>query len=128
MTNIRHMDIKEFLRTHPFIKVYSIEKELNLPVGTIRVNNPRPIPEKYQQLIIESLQNYNPIKTHVVVEEKKVTEVVFKPVSEPMGKQCIVKRVTKLGIGEHAYIFGKMEGGIFKRDNDVQDNVRVTIG
>jgi hypothetical protein len=46
----------------------------------------------------------------------------------PTGKQCIVKRVTKIGIGEHAYIFGKMEGGIFKRDNDVQDGVRVTVG
>jgi hypothetical protein len=98
------MDIKEFLRTHPFIKVYSIEKELNLPVGTIRVNNPRPIPEKYQQLIVESLANYNPIKTHVVVEERKVPEVVFKPVLEPIDgdRYFVIKTNIRVG-GKYAY-------------------------
>jgi hypothetical protein len=131
VTNIRHMDIKEFLKSHPFIKVYAIERELNLPTGTIRVNTDRKIPEKYQQLIIESLANYNPIKTHVVVDEKKVPEmpvILHEATFIPKGRQCIVKRVTKLGIGEHAYIFGKMEGGIFKRDNDIQDNTKVIIG
>jgi hypothetical protein len=119
------MEIKDLLRELPFIRPSMIEKELGIPHGTIRLNSTRPIPEKYQAMIIESLDRYSAIKTHVV---EKVPEIVFKPELKPAGKQCIVKRVYKLGIGEHAYIFGKMEGGIFKRDNDIPDGTTVIIG
>jgi hypothetical protein len=117
------MEIKEFLKSHPLINPYSVEKALGIPTGTIRLNSDRKIPEKYQRLIIESLANYNPIKTHVV---EKVPEIVFKPT--PTGRDLVVKRVYKLGIGEFAFIFGKMENGIFKRDNDIQDGTKITVG
>jgi hypothetical protein len=118
------MEIKEFLKSHPFINAYSVEKALGIPVGTIRVNSERPIPEKYRAMIIESLNNYVPIREHVVVPVEKMPPM---PVVEAKGRRLVVKRVTKVGIGEHAYIFGKMENGIFKRDNDIQDGASVVL-
>jgi hypothetical protein len=117
------MDIKEFLRDNPLISPGSIESSLGIPHGTIRINSTKPIPEKWQAMIIESLDRYSAIRTHVVVEEKKMPEIAPKHA----GKQFIAKRVTKLGVGEHAYFFGKMEGGIFKRDNDIQDGTIILI-
>ena len=120
---ITNMDIKRFLREFPFISPGSIESSLGIPHGTIRLNNDRPIPEKYRDMIIESLSNYNPIKTHVVVEEKKVAETVFKPV----GEQYIIKRV-KIGITDYAYKIGRMEGKLFMCKNDIPDNTPVILG
>jgi hypothetical protein len=117
------MEIKEFLKSHPLINPYSVEKALGIPTGTIRLNSDRKIPEKYQQLIIESLQNYNPIKTHVV--EKKVPEITFKPT--PAGQGYIVKRV-KIGITDYAYKIGKMEGKLFMSKNDIPDDTSVILG
>jgi hypothetical protein len=114
------MDIKEFLRENPLIRPSSIEKALGIPHGTIRLNNERGIPEKYQRLIIESLSNYTAIKEHVVVKE--VT-----PIPVKMGKEYVVKRVTRLGIGEHAYFIGKHDGALFKRENDIEDGSVVIL-
>jgi len=118
------MEIKEFFRSNPLIKPSAIEKALGIPHGTIRLNVERKIPEKYERLIIESLSRYEAIKTHVVVKEEKFAPV---PAEMPTGKKYVVRRVSKLGIGEHAYIFGKMEGGIFMRDNDIPDGREVIL-
>ena len=122
------MNAKEILKGMPLISISRMETSLGIPRGTIRLNNGRKIPEKYQQLIIESLSNYSPIHTHVVVEEKEEMPLIMDKIEFiPVGKQYVVKRISKLGIGEHAYFFGKMENGIFKRDNDIPDGSIVKI-
>ena len=50
------MDIKEFLKLHPLINCYSIDKALNLPVGTVRIS--RPIPERHIAAIQGLLSSY----------------------------------------------------------------------
>lgn len=94
------MDIKEFLREHLLISAFSVERTLGIPRGTIRLNNDRKIPEKYQQLIIESLSNYSPIHTHVVVEEKKVPEM---PVRMQSGDRYYVVKSDKVVGGKYTY-------------------------
>jgi hypothetical protein len=56
--NLSDMDIKEFLRSHPLINAYSIEKALGLNVGTIRLNSERAIPEMHLAAIKELLSPY----------------------------------------------------------------------
>jgi hypothetical protein len=52
------MEIKDFLKLRPFINVASIERALNIPTGTIRLTNDRPIPDKYKDQIISLLSIY----------------------------------------------------------------------
>jgi hypothetical protein len=120
------MDIKEFLKEFPLISPGSIESSLGIPHGTIRLNSDKPIPEKYRELIIESLDRYVAIRK-VVVEESIQEKVVVSEIKSKTGKEYVVRRINKLGIGEHAYVFGKMENGIFKRDNDIPDGSIVII-
>lgn len=121
------MEIKEFFRSNPLIKPSAIEKALGIPHGTIRLNTERKIPARYEAMIIESLSRYDAVKYHVVVNQEIVPLMPVKTAFEPAGRKLIVKRVTKVGIGEHAYIFGKMNGKLFERDNDIQDGAVVVI-
>ena len=116
--------MEHYLKSHPLISTTGIEKALGLTHGLLRKG--KPIPEKYRGMIAELLSAYGYDSGGVKEKPVEVIKQVFEPATT--GRQCIVRRITRLGIGEHAYIFGKMEGGIFKRDNDVQDNARVTIG
>jgi len=52
------METKEFLLKHPLISPSSIERVLEIPTGTIRLSNPRPIPVKYDALIRMLLSDY----------------------------------------------------------------------
>jgi hypothetical protein len=116
------MEIKEFLKANPLINVGRLERSLGIPHGVIRVNSERKIPEKYRELIIESLGNYNPIKSHVVVEKE-----IVPPMPVKMDSGYVLRKVSKLGIGEHAYVLGKMENGLFKRKDDIADGSMVIL-
>ena len=50
--------IKDFLKTHPAIKISSIEVLLKIPAGTIRPTEERPIPKKYIKLLTVVLKEY----------------------------------------------------------------------
>jgi uncharacterized protein YlzI (FlbEa/FlbD family) len=119
------MEIKRFFMENPLIRPSSIEKALGIPHGTIRLNSGRKIPEKYEAMIIESLERYSAIKVHRVESTEKIPEIVLK---KPLGKEFIVKRVRRLSIGEHAYFFGKINSqGNFERDNDILDGASAIL-
>jgi hypothetical protein len=56
------MNIEEYLRSHPMINPYSIDKVLGFPVGTVRLHG-RPIPDKYREAIEVLLVDYGYYRT-----------------------------------------------------------------
>lgn len=52
------------------ISVRGMEKELGIPLGTIRVSSDKPIPEKYIESVVRFLGNYGMI-TDCKTERKK---------------------------------------------------------
>ena len=50
------MEIHEFLSSRPLLKIYSIEKALGIPRGTIRRG--KPVPEKYREGMSGMLRAY----------------------------------------------------------------------
>ncbi len=63
-------DIKKWLSEHPMISVRGMEKELGIPLGTIRVSGGKPIPEKYIDSIVVFLGNYGML-TNCKTERKR---------------------------------------------------------
>lgn len=51
-------DIKQFLANHPHISINSIERELGIPSGTVRLTSQRAIPMKYIEPIKKVLYDY----------------------------------------------------------------------
>jgi hypothetical protein len=117
------MDIKEYLREHPLISAFSIERTLGLPRGTIRLNSDRKIPVKYEAMILDSLSNYVAIREHVVKE--KIEPISFKMPS--VGKEYVLKKV-KVGIADHAFLIGTInDQGNFVRNNNVTEGMLVIL-
>jgi hypothetical protein len=56
-------EIKEFLIKHPAISVRFLEKELEIPLGTIRISGGKHIPEKYKERIMFFLERYGMINS-----------------------------------------------------------------
>lgn len=52
------MSITEFVNSHPLINWSGVEKQIDAPKGTIRVNGNRPIPTKYQPFIVAIIKDY----------------------------------------------------------------------
>jgi hypothetical protein len=116
------MDIKEFLKSHPLINCYSIDKALGLPVGTVRMN--RPIPERHIGVIAGLLSAYGYDSGAV---KEKPAEVI---------KQAVV---SKYSIHKHrdGYMIkvesiekrwdGKI-GPVLRDVKDIQDNTPVILG
>jgi hypothetical protein len=112
--------MEEYLKNHPLINITSIEKALGLTHGTLRKG--KPIPERHLDRITELLRSYGYDST---VEKEKPAEVI----KTTTGKEYVVRRVYKIGIEDkHAYHIGRVEGGLFRKDNDIQDGTRVIIG
>jgi hypothetical protein len=61
--------IKQFLRDHPLISPNGIEKALNIPTGTIRLNSDRPIPERYISIISDLLGKYGLNHSSQVIQQ-----------------------------------------------------------
>jgi hypothetical protein len=102
------METKDFLRKHPLISPSSIERILEIPVGTIRLSGSRPIPDKYDALIRLLLSDYGWINgdNNDVKEPDINVKILDKPVITnvkesdnahivPDAKKYFVKRVNK---------------------------------
>jgi len=50
--------IKKFLLDHPLISINGLEKQCDIPKGTLRLSSKRDIPEKYKQVLNEVLTFY----------------------------------------------------------------------
>jgi hypothetical protein len=70
-------NIKEWLKDHQLITANSIEKLLNIPTGTIRINDKRAIPEKYIKQIESILVDYG-YNSNV----KLLDKIIIEPVKE----------------------------------------------
>ena len=79
-TNINTNDMKEiedFLRTHPLISIRGLEKECNMPLGTIRFGRKRTIPEKYYPILLKVLRPYGALNAFILDEiNKQLTDVM----------------------------------------------------
>jgi hypothetical protein len=109
--------MEKWLDEHPLISLTGIEFKLGITHGVLRRG--KPVPEKYRDAVRELLRSYGYEQGVVIPIEDKVSVM---PLRE---EGYVVKRVRKLGIGECAYFIGKMEGGIFKRDNGIEDGSEV---
>lgn len=104
-------EIKQWFREHPMLNVYSVEKELGLPIGTIRINSDRGIPVKYLHQIEECLKPYGyrsetvgVVKVEIPVEKKEVVVgAVDASIQYKFGKEL------------DRFVFMSNEGGIFKK-------------
>lgn len=90
------IDIKEFLKSKPLISINAIEKQCDIPHGTIRLNSNRPIPEKYLGIITMLLSDYLPNNDVTTVSKDIVIPVtdVTKPITSN-DKMYFVKRINK---------------------------------
>lgn len=51
-------EVKDFLSSHPGISIHWVEKQCGIPLGTIKLNSTRSIPNKYKEPIKELLSTY----------------------------------------------------------------------
>jgi hypothetical protein len=70
--------IKQWLIDHPLIRVKGLEAKVKIPIGTIKVNLNRKIPEKYIAQIEEELSKYG-----YVGSAATSTPVITHPVAIP---------------------------------------------
>ena len=116
------MEIEDYLKSHLLINPYSIEKELGMPIGTIRLG--RHIPDKYREKITELLSDYG---YNVSVEKEKPAEVV----KTTTGKRYYTVKEGKLysiktDVEEKRWD-GKM-GIVTRKVDDIPDGTTVTLG
>jgi len=70
------MDIKEFLINHSLISASSIERVLNIPKGTIRLNDSRSIPDKHKANIINLLKDYGWQDDNMIKEKERIKQAI----------------------------------------------------
>ena len=63
-------EIKDWMMKHPAISVRWMEKELEIPLGTIRVSGTKPIPEKYWERIRSFLEGYGMLNSYKSVRKQ----------------------------------------------------------
>ena len=81
--------IIDYLLSHPLISPRGIESILNIPKGTIRLDKSRPIPEKYQQPIIDLLLNYGFTKSL----DKPEQSIIDKPIVDTTKVNYLQEKV-----------------------------------
>ena len=113
------MDIKEFLKSRPLISPLSIERVLNIPNGTIRLTNDRPIPDKYKDQIISLLSIYGWNSSIITVNPIIPIRENIVPISS--DSPYYTKKDGKL------YAIMYKDGLMNKRKDDVPDGSIVII-
>ena len=105
-------DIKDFLASHPHISINSIERELSIPTGTVRISSSRPIPQKYIDPIKQVLYNYGMKDDNTETSQSKTA--VHK---SDIPTQTYITRNNVIGI---------MDGLIFRRIM-LEDNTVIIV-
>ena len=87
--NSASMKIEEWLRDHPLINAYSVEKALGMPIGTIKKG--RSIPEKYLEAIAGLLSSYGYGRDVVVIKSAEMVAVLPVTTKKAESKYYTVK-------------------------------------
>ena len=118
------MEIHEWLKSHPAIKVYFIERTLGIPRGTIRLT--RVVPEKYREAIAGLLREYGYDAPVVVQEVVRQPEM---PIKKAESKYYTVREGKLYAIKEDVEEKrwdGKM-GIVTRKVDNIPDGATVVV-